>query len=82
MGRLSIMLLGRMTSNSETEGYERREQEIPAPASQKSPVMMFLGLCVERQAAAVRMFLGFFGLGGRRHRSASAYSVTGNSSRI
>jgi hypothetical protein len=26
---------------------------------QESPVMMFLALCVKRQAAAVRMFLRF-----------------------
>ena len=53
--------LGRITSKPETDRL-RREQEVPArePKISRSD---FPVLCVQRQVAAVRMFLRFLGLG-------------------
>jgi hypothetical protein len=53
-------LRARITSNLETNGMKARAGDLSHARNSRRDV---LSLCVERQAAAVRMFLGFFRLG-------------------
>ena len=52
----------RIKSNSETSGLNTRTRD-PGFVGQRSPVMKFSMLWVQRQTAAVGVLLRFFGLG-------------------
>ena len=56
------LLTARITGYSDTSGLINRNGRSRL-VSQRSPVMKFLDLCIQRQTAAVRLFLGFFRFG-------------------